>query len=406
MNNSRNNIVKVSLALNLVLVVVCMALVLRRSSETKAPANARQTSSEQIAHPGSGSLGFASAVTNAPEQSRALDWIEVLRNQGVPEKVLARLVLANFEDRWQSRQAAAQEAYNRGDLDTDDLAALARKHDIEEENDLRAQLGEDVFRRWDQDRLFQQFNLNKIILTASETNSLYDLAAHLRQRNRDLEKARQENQIDQAAYNSEQTKAQSDFDKQLRALLGDERYSAMRGTDPSVGELRRSLRGLNLDDQQFATLLHAQQQWDTVRAQLEQQQVETGDTNIASRIREFAEKHDAAFESILGTNGFARFQKQQDSRYLELQKNASRWGIADSNIDYIYGVIQTYDKAAAEYDRKVREIEGQGIKVDTDALYQPLRNYAKQVAQYLRANLNDAQYDAINRNQLLPFETP
>jgi hypothetical protein len=87
-----------------------------------------------------------------------------------------------------------------------------------------------------------------------------------------------------------------------------------------------------------------------------------------------------------------------------MQKNAARWGLDGSSIDYIYDAIQTYEQAAGEYERKVREIEGQTIKADADALHQNLRSYGRQLAQSLRTNLGDARYDAVRRNQLLPFD--
>ena len=393
---------RISLVLNMVLAAVCLTLVLRRPAANPNPTTLPQSSPPAPA----ADTGRASTAVKRENSDRAEphNWIEVLRERGVPEKVIARLAVAEFEDRWQARQAQAQEAYHRGDLDSEGLAALAQQHDLEEENDLRAKLGEEAFRRWDQERLFQQFNLGKVTLTAAETNSLYDLAANHRVLLRAVEKARLQNLMDQATYDVEQAKAQTDFEKQLRALLGDGRCGALRGESPTVGELRRSLRSVDLDDRQLATLLEAQEKWDAARVQLEQQRVETGDTNLGPQISALTEKRDQAFVSILGTNGFALFQKQRDSRYLEMQKNAARWGLDGSNIDFIYNAIQTYEKAADDYERKVREIEEQTIKVDGNALHQNLRDYGRQLAQSLRTNLGDARYDAVRRNQLLPFD--
>ncbi|HXT12747.1 MAG TPA: hypothetical protein VN873_14390 [Candidatus Angelobacter sp.] len=179
--------------------------------------------------------------------------------------------------------------------------------------------------------------------------------------------------------------------------------NTLPGTDPTAGELRRDLRGVNLDGQQFATLLQTQQDWDSARAQLEQQLTETGDTNLQKQIDALAQKHDQTFEGILGTNGLAVYEKQQDSRYLELQKNASLWGLNDSNIDYIYGAIEMYEDDAAAYQRKVREMESAGVKLDSDDINQPWAKYETEMAQYVRTNLTEAQYEAVTRNQILPF---
>jgi hypothetical protein len=397
-----NSLNRLSITLNLVLMVVCVALALRLTS------TANRSEPQNPIGPGTNhNSNDARRIASHPEKVALAvprNWIDVLRAQGIPERVIIRLVLSDFDDRWQLRQDEAQQAYNRGDVDSDGLAALAREHDLEQENDLRARLGEDAFRRWDQERLFQQFHLGDITLTTAETNSLYDLAANLRQRMRELDRAKQANEIDQATLSSGQKEAQKDFEKQLRALLGDERYGAIHGTDPSVGELRRNLRGLPLDDRQFATLLHAQQQWDSERSDLEQQQVETRDPKIAEQLRALNEDRDRVFEGILGTNGFALFQKQQDSRYLEMQKNAARWGIDSSTIDQIYGLIQSYDKIAGDYVRKARETDVEGAVVDWDLLNRELQNYSHQISQNLRTNIGDALFDVLDRNQLLPFQ--
>jgi hypothetical protein len=396
-----NKLTRISLTLNVGLAMLCVAIAFRRSGSPAAIPLA-QTSIQPLTETRPASL----TTKNNSVSVEPRNWIVTLRSEGIPEKVLAQLALADFDDLWQGRQSKAQEEYNRGDMDADGLAALARQHDIEQENDLRARLGETAFREWDAARLFQQFNLDHAALTASETNSLYELAVNLRARLRDLEKARGENEMDQAAFNAEQTKAQADFETHVRALLGDERYGALHGTDPAVGELRRNLHGLNLDDQQFATLLQAQQQWDTARAHLEQQQVETGGTHLQPQIDALTQQRDQTFASILGTNGLALFEKQQDSRYLELQKNAAQWGIDSSKLDYIYHTIQAYEKATTDYDRKLRDLEARGMKVDTDLYQQPLRNYARDMAQCLRTNLGEAQYQAVSQNRILPFASP
>lgn len=402
MKTPDNPINRISITLNIVLAAGCAFLLIRHSAQNQSPLT--QSAAPSIALRASTLSSPAQTITQeklAPSQPRP--WLEVLRGQGVPEKVIARLAIADFEDRWQSRQARAQEAYNRGDLDADGLAALARQHDIEQETDLRARLGEDAYREWDAARLFQQFNLSDLNLTAGETNSLYDLAAGLRQHLRELEKARAENQIDQATFNSEQAEAETNFQNQVRTLLGDDRYGAIHGTDPSVGDLRRSLRGLIVDDQQFATLLQTQQQWDAARAQLQQQFVETSNTNLQQQLSVLTSKRDEAFANILGTNGLALYLKQQDSRYVEMEKNAAQWDLDVSNIDSIYDAIQAYDGALMDYQRKARELEARGIKIDPEKSQQQWRDYENQMAQYVRGNLTEARYQAITRNQILPF---
>lgn len=404
MNAKETN--RVSLALNILLAMICVGLAFRRRATEPilVPPTPSQAMPAEAAS--AHSKCDSTSAEETPARAEPRSWIEVLRSQNVPEKTIARLAMADFDDRWESRQAAAQEAYNRGDIDSDGLAALEREREIGQEEDLRTNLGEEAFHRWDQERLFQQFNLHNTNLTPAESASLYQLAANLRQHLRGVDKERQKNRIDQATYSSEQAAAQSDFEKQLRTLLGDERYSTLRGTDSTVGQLRRSLRGVNLDDQQFATLLQAQEQCDTSRAQLSRQIVENGDTNLQQRIDALGAQRDQTFASILGTNGLALYERQQDSRYLELEKNAPRWGLDNSNIDYIWAAIEMYEKAHAEYESKLHQLEVSGIKLDPESTQQSWRKYQREMTQYVRTSLTEAQYEAITQNHILPFANP
>lgn len=403
MSNPKLN--RVSIGLNVLLAATCLFLAARRndsnSSTPPAPMDS-PSSAVGVAKPDAGTT----PDLNATKQKAPRSWTAILRDQGVPERVLAQVVLADFADRWQARQAEAQQAYNRGELDSDGLAALDQKREIEQEADFRSALGEGAFREWDQERLFQQFNLNGLDLSANETNSLYDLAAGLRQRLRDLTAARLSNGIDQATLNDEQARAQSEFGEKVHALLGDARHRILHGTDPAVGDLRRALRGITMDTNQFSALLQAQQKWDSQRSELEQQELNSGDAAISQQLDRASENRDEVFTSILGTNGFSQFQRQQDSRYLEMQKNAARWGLDGTAVDYVYDTIRAYEDAV----RVGEKVAGTPGASDPDALKKAIENSLQSLGQQARDNVRAAvgepAYAAIVRNQILPFDTP
>lgn len=47
--------------------------------------------------------------------------------------------------------------------------------------------------------------------------------------------------------------------------------------------------------------------------------------------------------------------------------------------------------SAAAYQRKVREMESAGVKLDSDEINQPWAKYETEMAQYVRTNLTEAQ---------------
>src|SRR6185295_4749221 len=64
-------------------------------------------------------------------------WVDQLRAAGVPNRLLAKLVLADFEERWQKREDEFQRKYARGEADLDEMPLLVDDRDREQERELR-----------------------------------------------------------------------------------------------------------------------------------------------------------------------------------------------------------------------------------------------------------------------------
>jgi hypothetical protein len=69
-----------------------------------------------------------------------------LRAAGVPNKVIARVVLGDLEERWQKRLDECQEKFDSGEVDADAFEALSQTHDQEREEELRAALGDEGYK--------------------------------------------------------------------------------------------------------------------------------------------------------------------------------------------------------------------------------------------------------------------
>jgi len=174
-----------SLVLNVVLAVTVVVLVLHKSERAPAP-SAREVSPGKMTNE-------TPVFTNQPKLPRYTDiasasdrrrWlIDQLRAAGVPNNVLARVVLSDLDEGWQSR---FEECH--GNADT--MAALQQEQERDKEAEMRAALGEEGFKLWDQGNMLREANIGKIQLTDSETNALYDWKKKLQQRHLDLEQAR------------------------------------------------------------------------------------------------------------------------------------------------------------------------------------------------------------------------
>ncbi|HXF10950.1 MAG TPA: hypothetical protein VN625_09205, partial [Desulfuromonadaceae bacterium] len=185
-----NRWLTLSLAANLILVGVLLSS--RRSAEpavspvhlpTPTPAVAkREPAPRDIPEPVSGSDWHS--------------WLGQIRAAGVPDKVMAGLMAADFEVRWDERQRELQRKYENGDVDSGALAQADADHDSALDAELRLALGDAGFRQWDEEKTLRDFHLTSLNLTASERDALYQLRKDLLTKQKELESASAKGEVD------------------------------------------------------------------------------------------------------------------------------------------------------------------------------------------------------------------
>jgi len=391
-----------SLILNVVLAVTVVVLALHKS--TRAPLSSARgdgpgkMTNETPVFTNQPKLPQYTNIASASDRRRWL--VDQLRAAGVPNNVLARVVLSDLEEGWQRR---FEECH--GDADT--MAALQQEHDRDEEAEMRAALGDEGFKSWDQENLLREANIGKIQFTDSETNALYDLKKKLQQRIRDLEQARLNGEMDDAEINDASDKAYSEFNQQMKALLGDERYAKSQGLDDgtAAANLRQDLAKVNPSDSQFPELLKAQQQWNDARSGLDKQfQDDPSSADYAEQIKALDEARDQEYQRVLGTNVFDTLQKAQDDGYSKMKKYENIWGLDDNKIDNVYGSIKYYEKSVQDYQDQASALEAQGQSVDWDAVNKNLQQFKEQTQQALQNSLGQDCFNKMQRNGVFQFD--
>lgn len=397
----RHPLLQFSLLLNAVLAVT--VVLVRHNPPEPAPAPPVRAASPAIvtnATRVSGSQVKPLQFTDIASPSDRRRWlVDQLRAAGVPNNVLARVVRSDLEEDWQKR-------FEESHGDADAMAAIQQEHDAKQEADMRAALGEEGFRQWDQANLLREVNLGKLPFTTAEANTLYDLKKKLRQRIRELEQARLKGQLDDTEINDEQAKAYAEFNQQMKALLGEERYAKSQGMDEGTAatNLRQDLAKVNPSDAQFQDLLKAQQQWNQRRAELDKQfQDDPSAADYTEQIKALDESRDQEYQRVLGTNVFDTLQKQQDASYSKMKKYEDVWGLDDDKIDHVYRAIKYYEKSAREYLAQVRALEAQGQSVDWNAVNKNQQQFAEQTQQVLQSYLGQNCFDKIQRNGVFQF---
>jgi hypothetical protein len=288
----------------------------------------------------------------------------------------------------------------------DALAALHLEQERDTEAQMRAALGEAGFKLWDEEHLLREANIGNTQLTVSEADTIYELKKKLQQRRWDLEQARVEREMDEAEIDDATDKAYSEFNGQMKALLGDERYASSQGQNDGAANLQQDLAKVNPSGPQFQDLLKAQQQFNERRSDLDKQfQDNPSSPDYAAQLKALDDARDQEYQRVLGTNVFDAFQKEQDIGYSKMKKYENIWGLDDNKIDYVYGTIRYYEKSVRDYQAQAKALESQGQSVDWDVAKKNLQQFAQQTQQTLQSYLGADSFNKMQRNGVFQFNS-
>ena len=330
-------------------------------------------------------------LKSAADQRRSI--VDQLRAMGVPNDVLALVARVDFEVQWDSRFEACQGDGNK-------LAAVQLEMEKSKDAAMRAALGEEGFKQWDQKTMLWEAMSTKVEVSASEAGAIYDLKKTLQQRQRDLEQARLQGTMDDAQINQASDKAYSEYNQQLKALLGGDRYAKSQQLDDAfvADNLRHELAKANPNDAQFQELFKLEQENKKVRLELD-----SSSATYAEQIKALDEARDQAYQRVLGTDAFNTLKKEQDPGYSTMKKYETLWGLDDSKIDYVYGTMQQYQKGVEDYKAQVLALQAQGQNVDWAAVDQHLQQLANQTQQTLQNYVGPDSFDKLQRNHVYKF---
>jgi len=338
-------------------------------------------------------------IISASRPDNWRSWLGEIRSAGVPDKVMAQLVAADFENRWDEQQRELQRKYENGDVDADALTKADAQHDVELENEMRFALGEDGFKKWDKEKTLRDFNLSDANLSATESDALYNLRKELFKQRQDLQDSARKGEIDEADLSAKLSALQTQYEQQAKNLLGDARYTALTAApDPAVANLKRQVKNLNLSADQMTALLAAQQQWNQQRTQLNDDK-----PSYETQLQAADSARDAAFQKILGADAFAQLQKQQDPAYQTLTRYASAWKLNSDDVNYIYGAIANYNSQVADYRDRAKTMEQLGQAVDWEGVQKNIQSFSQQTEQTLNYFLGDDRFAKLNQNNVFNF---
>jgi hypothetical protein len=392
---------RASLVLNVILAATALMLALRKPEPPTATPVVEVTASKTTRK--SSSTDESPRYPNTAPAADQRRWlVDQLRAMGVPNKVLAQVVLKDLDQRW-NKHAAEVSLKCHGNPEI--VAALQLEIERNMGAEMRAALGEEGFKEWDTENMRREVNRGRIELTPSETDAAYTMWKKLQERELELKESKLKGEMDEADANEAYAKDVSAAQLQLKALLGDERYAQAQGHGDAAADLRQDVAKVNPNDFQFQQLLKAQQEWNDRRAELEKQSHD--DLTHAEQLKALESARDEEYRRVLGAELFDALQKGQDPGYSEMKKHENIWGLDDAKIDYVYGTMKYYEKSVDDYKSQARAIEAQGQNVDWNAVNVNLQQFTQQIQQGLQAYLGQASFDKMQRNGIFQLsQTP
>lgn len=387
-----------SVMLNVVAAAVLIALNASLKSSNSSPAPAVATA-----------VSKGSARTEQPIKVSGLStvgWVQALRDQGISDKVIADVASANFEDRWHKLAEENQKKFDRGEIDQAALTRFDLEHDAEQEKEMRAVLGDDGYHRWDQTRVLADLDRAGVQLSAGESEQLYEMRKNLDRSRLDLDLACHDGKIKDAQAASQSEAMYAQYNQELLKVLGRDRYAQIQSAgDTGSGELKRNLQGVTTDDTQLAGMQTALQSWNTQRNDLEAKLQEGSVTadDYQKQLNSLEAQRDQQYQTVLGTNGFAAFQRNQSEKYQALQRIGPDIGFSEDDINSLYASIQEYQTSVNDYRDRAQQLQDQGQTVDWTAVQKALSDFSQQTENALRDQLGD-KFDKLKRSNVLPFD--
>jgi hypothetical protein len=341
-------------------------------------------------------------ISNPP----ATTWVEALRDAHISEKVIADVASANFEDRWHALALENQKKFDRGEIDQATLSGFDLQHDEEREKQMRAALGDEGFRHWDQTRELADLDRSGVQLSADESDRLYEMRKNLDRKRVELDKARVLGKLTDEEAATQSGALYTQYNQDLIKFLGDDRYAQMQsGGDTGMSGLKQSLDGINADDSQVSGMKTAQQEWNSQRNQLDIQ-LQKGEVTAEDYQKQSAAldaQRDQEYQKVLGTNAFADFQRNQSEQYQALKRLGPGIAFTADDVNNLYAMLQDYQTEVRDYRDRAQQLQNQGQTVNWSAVDKVLANYAQQTESTLRDQLGD-KFDKLKRSNLLPFE--
>ena len=130
------------------------------------------------------------------------------------------------------------------------------------------------------------------------------------------------------------------------------------------------------------------------------------DDQYAAQLKAIDSTRDQQYQNVLGTNGVAMLERQQDYNFQTLKRYETVWQLTDAEVDHVYAALRDYRKTVDDYQQRAQALEDNGQEVDWPAVDTNIQQFGRQVAQGLQLYLGNDRFQKIRRNEIFAFSPP
>jgi hypothetical protein len=349
--------------------------------------NGVSNSVSSVASPSDGSVAIHMTSSCGVNFSATfVKFVRELKAAGEPPDLVVNLVVAEFNRQWRDEVNAVNRKLRSGAFDFEESQEFFHSRNDTLGETISVLLGDDSFVYWDKQRLLRSVNASSYVLTAAESNELYQIEKEHERRNIELARARDAGELDPLDYEEQRKKSDEQYQQERSQLVTeDRRVRAEDEQDNLLAGLKMQTRDLNPSSQQLAEMVDAVRKNLVTMEELESSG--TKDAGYAEKLRVLEAASEGEWIRILGSQGYADFKKAIDYRYQTMKRYQELWRLSGSDLNYLYQTFAKYDKAIAEHNAQALRVPA---SADVEGKENPdaqIDNFAKDMSQQLEAEL-------------------
>jgi hypothetical protein len=355
--------------------------------------------------PAAAANGFQS---NAAESKLTPSAIAELERMGISRDILTKVFLEDFSRRWDKRVLALQKKFAPKLVPDREMRELARESDVEQAREMKESFGEEGYRAWDKDQTLRTLNRARqpgddLPMTADESEQAYQLQKDFDEKSKDLQMAMEDGVADKADAGALQAQAQEALDGNLKKLLGDQRFSELRGnTDPTT-EVYQAFGALNPTSDQASAAAQAEADYRarTTALAAQQNQNPADVTNVTAELQAINQAREDNLRQIFGSDAYDNMLKQSDATYQTLQQYAGVWNLNGDEVQQVYDSLHGFQQQADSLRSAAQLSEQAGQHVNWNAVNASIDQALQQTQTGLQSTIGPDRLRRLTQNGLL-----